>query len=129
MKSPTDTLLILGATMRLTHLITNDDLGQWWVKDPLDAWVHGHPQLTPREDPQAVPVLPAPMPRRLRYHRYLAGLSCPHCVGTWIGAGVLASYALASRRPAALRAWRAVAASLSLNTATVAAGDAIKYWD
>lgn len=85
-----DKALILGATMRLTRLVVADDLGQWWVKDPIDRLHH--------EGKLHVD------------HKYLGGLECPFCVGYWIGAGVLVSYHLAPRR-----AWRFVAASLTLN--------------
>lgn len=140
----TDVALALGATMRLTRLITSDDLGRWWILDPLDAWVHRdkareqyertlaewgdlkekapHPEL-------AAPLAPGTrQPRRLRWHRYLAGLECAHCAGYWIGAGVLGSYAVAGRRPATLRAWRFVAGTLALNTVSVTAGKAVDYW-
>jgi hypothetical protein len=114
--------------MRLTRLITNDDLGQWWVKDPLDAWMHQHPALEcGARTPDRYETVEAMSVGRMRYHRYLAGLECPHCVGTWVGFGVLAA-TLATRRTRLAGPWRFVMAGLSLNTAAVAAGDAIKYW-
>jgi len=139
-KDVTDAALVLGATMRLTRLITNDDLGQWWLKDPLDRWMHGHDVLQPGEHEERARLLAEgkdlayvdallPVAERLKYHRYLHGLECPHCVGTWVGFGVLTSYVVAKRSRRALAAWRFVATGLSLNTASVAAGDAIKYWD
>lgn len=113
--TPIDSLLVLGATMRLTRLVTRDDLGQWWVKDPVDSLFH------PREErPQVLPD---------RYHRYVSGLDCPHCVGFWAGVGVLASYALIRKHPRAARAWRAGAGALSLSVVSVALGRQIGYWD
>lgn len=128
--------------MRLTRLITADDLGQWWVKDPLDAWMHGHPvkaecicEGPPSQNmgfQEECPVhgLDIPtLPDRMRFHHYLAGLECPHCVGTWVGYGVLGSYLLARRSKRGLAAWRFIAAGLSINTVTVVAGKAVGYWE
>lgn len=84
--------LALGASLRLTRLIVTDDLGQWWVKDPLRNYVL---QRIPTEQAED----------------YLDGLDCPFCVGFWIGAGVLASAALLGER----RSWRFVAGALTLN--------------
>lgn len=136
-----DHALVVGATLRLTRLITNDSLGQWWVKGPLDVWMHADPAKERHERALVehdemvrhhgieLPAPAAPPPaRRLRYHQYLAGLECPHCVGYWIGVAVTGSYLAARRNRRALSIWRTVAATLSLNTAVVAAGDAIDYW-
>lgn len=137
-----DAALVLGATMRVTRLITNDTLGQWWVKDPIDAWFHADPAKERHEQDvidheDAVrhhgirlpsPVPPGP-PRRQSYHRYLAALECPHCVGYWVGVAATASYLVARKNRRSLAVWRTVAATLSLNTVAVAAGDAIDYWD
>jgi len=106
-----DALLIVGATMRLTRFITQDDLGAMWVKDPIDRWMHSKPARLEAVD-----------------HRYLAGLECPHCVGTWVGFAVLAT-TLATRRTRLAGPWRFVMAGLTLNTVSVVAGDAVKYWD
>jgi hypothetical protein len=84
--------LTLGATVRLTRLVINDDIGEWWIRDPLDAWVHQ-------------------TPARMRHHKYVEGLTCPYCVGYWIGAAVLASHAALGHT----RLWRYVMASLTLN--------------
>jgi hypothetical protein len=88
-----DLALILGASLRLTRLITTDTLGQWWVVEPLASWV-----------PQ-------------RYQRYLSGLDCPYCVGFHATFAVISSYAVA-RRTHSLTAWRVVAGSLAVNYIT-----------
>lgn len=109
-----DAALVLGATMRLSRLVVSDDLGQWWIKDPLDKQFH------PRPDGQ---------PQRFhdRWHKYQSGLICPFCVGFWAGVGVLGTYALASKNRRTHRAWRFVAATLALNE--VAAHLAIRLGD
>jgi hypothetical protein len=106
--TPGDAALIVGSALRLTRLIVVDDIGQWWVKDPLDALFHPGP-----EDRHGQQV-PARLEQK-HLHRYLSGLDCPFCVGTWIGFGVLASYALAKRHKRALAGWRFVATGLALN--------------
>lgn len=93
---PTDTILILGATLRLTRLVTTDDLGAWWVREPAYQAAVRHMARTGQPP---------------WWDKYRAGLSCPHCCGYWIGAGVLATHALAGRT----RSWRFVAATLTLN--------------
>lgn len=96
-RAVTDTALILGATMRLTRLVVTDDLGQWWIRDPLDAWVHEHPAQAPD-------------------HKWLGGLTCPHCVSfhaAWI---VLGTYHLSGLHPKARAVWRFGAAALSLSS-------------
>lgn len=149
-----DAARVLGATMKLTHVVTNSDLGQWWVKDPLDAWVHGHgkdedacehvdPVLPQAEREERQRLLDEGHDRvyvdrlfvasckggRMKFHRYLVGLECPHCVGFWVGVAVAGSYVVARRGKRSLAAWRFVAATLSLNIVSVATGDVVKYWD
>ena len=99
---PDDAALVLGASMRLSRLVVSDDLGTWWVKEPLAKRVHTH-------------------------EKYLSGLSCPFCWGFWSGVGVLGSYALTRKHPKARGAWRFVAAALTLNE--VAAHLAIRLGD
>lgn len=119
-RSLTDTALILGATMRLTRLVVSDDLGQWWVKDPLDAWAHGHKRVTSKESTTGESSYE--VHTLASWHKYLSGLECPYCVGFWIGAGVLASYHLVPRG-----LWRFVASALTLNE--VAAHLGVKIGD
>jgi hypothetical protein len=121
--TPRDVLLVLGATMRLTRLITNDKLGEWWVKDPLDVWLHGHES---EATPEQVSLRAA---ERQPWRKYAEGLECPHCVGFHVGWMVMASYLLARRSPTALKAWKFVAGSLTLNTVVVALGDKAGYWE
>jgi hypothetical protein len=90
--------LTLGTTLRLTRLIVADDLGAWWLRWPVDnakhRWMQRH----------GTSVEPG-------WARYADGLTCPFCVGYWVGAAVLASYAVAGHT----RAWRFLAATLTLN--------------
>lgn len=98
-----DILLGAGLTLRLTRLVVTDDLGQWWIKDPLDSWLHRGT-------------------RRIRLHKYLSGLECVFCVGFWVGAGALASLALAGGPGEAHEVWRWVAAAFALNWVTAHVG-------
>lgn len=88
-----DISLIFGATTRLTRLITLDDLGQWWVVDPLISRAEN-----------------------TRWWKYVDGLTCPFCVGFHLSLMVIMSY-LAARRLGgpALVAWRAAAGALTVN--------------
>lgn len=118
-----DTLLVIGTTMRLTRLVVTDDLGQWWVKDPLDAWMHQHPPSSPWEDTKRsnpmedMRQVAGGESKRMRWHQYLGGLECPFCVGFWVGAAVLASYHILPRG-----LWRFAARALTLNEAAAHLG-------
>lgn len=109
-----DLALTLGATMRLTRLVVTDDLGQWWLKDPLDRWIEERRRLHQRAHPRTLANTRAPFaPWWLKYRD---GLDCPFCVGFWIGAAVLL---LQSRGG---KPWRFVAAALTLNEAAAHLG-------
>jgi hypothetical protein len=107
--------------MRLTRLVVTDDLGQWWIKDPLDAYWHPkfvrqdkNPDAEYGYDPA---VFHQPWLARHVDHKYLGGLECPYCVGFWIGAAVLASYHILPRG-----LWRFAARALTLNEAAAHLG-------
>lgn len=108
-----DVLLIVGATTRLTRVIVADDIGEWFIKVPLTAWLGQESALSGNAH---------------QYGRYLSGLDCPHCVGYWIGAGVLASYVLCRRSSITLALWRFIASTLVLNVVVVIAGREVDYW-
>ena len=98
-----DLLLVLGLTLRLTRLVITDDLGQWWIQDPVRDWVIRH------ADPVG------------DFNDYgwrgklQSGLDCPFCVGFWIGAGALASLALVGGPGEAHDVWRYIAGAFALN--------------
>lgn len=64
------TVLTLGAAARLTRFVTTDDLGEWWIKEPLRSKAA---KLDPRWD------------------KYVEGLDCSFCVGFWATAAVMGS--------------------------------------
>lgn len=132
-----DRALILGATMRLTRAVVTDDIGDWWVRQPITAYFQRR-----HHDRMGEVTEGTPCPGHRCSHlyeqecgpncwpmgRYLSGLDCPYCVGFWIGAGVMASHALARAiGPKALSAWRFGAGALTLNQVAarlnVAVGD------
>lgn len=92
-----DPLLVLGASARLTRLVTTDDLGAMWLREPLQR---------------------AALQRSDATVRYADGLDCPFCAGFWVSLLVTSSYTLSRRRPATLAAWRIVAAALTANYVT-----------
>src|SRR5262245_56805005 len=83
-----DAALALGASMRLTRLVVTDDLGEWFVKEPVRRWTKDHP----------------------RHLHWAEGLDCPFCVGYWIGVAVLLGYHALPRG-----LWRFGCATLTLN--------------
>lgn len=95
-----DTVLALGAALRVSRLLTTDDLGLWAVREPAFRWAGYDPTYQPGHDHR---------------QRLVSGLECPFCVGYWVGVGVLASLALARHTGSSHTAWRFVAAGLTLN--------------
>lgn len=94
-----DALLLLGLTVRLSRLVTTDDLGVWWVQNPAEDWaVHRK-----TED------------GRRRAINYVQGLQCPFCVGFWIAVATTASLLLVGGPGHADEVWRWVAAAFTLN--------------
>jgi hypothetical protein len=117
----TDAALVLGATMRLTRLITSDDIGLWYVKGPAYQWaIRHHPLPAVGDDPDEW----TPHWR----DRLVSGLDCPHCVGYWVGAAVLGSYLVARRSRPFAAAWRFVAGTLTLNTLATTIGGPLDYY-
>lgn len=67
------TALTMGAAARITRFVTQDDLGEWWIKEPLR---NKAAQLDPRWD------------------KYVEGLECPFCVGFWATTAVMGAGAV-----------------------------------
>lgn len=117
-------IIVIGASARLTRFVTSDTLGKYWIHDPINQIImndllrrkakHEHPSngTGPRE--------PLPEPG---YMKYVEGLSCPWCVGFWIGAGaVIAERATRNPSTPTTRALRGgltiLGQSLALNLVT-----------
>jgi hypothetical protein len=94
-----DVALLVLATLRLTRLMTTDDLpGQWWIYGPLYKRAHRHPA---RKTPW--------------WAKYLSGLTCPFCVGFWVGLAVLLSLLLVGGPGDAPDWWRWASGAFALN--------------
>jgi hypothetical protein len=90
-----DLVLVVGASLRLVRLAIMDDLGRRALI-PAEIWVRD----------------------RLPEHRQWVadGFTCPHCIGFWIGAGVVASFWLVVTGPEwGMITWRLIAGALFLN--------------
>lgn len=105
-----DLALATLAAARLSRLVITDDIGRWWIKEPIDRAMDAYAE---RELWASANVGQAP--REPWWWRYRSGLDCPFCVGFWLGAGVLVTGAVASRHPAPRAVWRLAAGSLALN--------------
>lgn len=110
-----DLLLAAGLTARLTRLVITDDLGQWWLRDPLDAWFH-------RMDRPYDDWGPPPVSRRMRWHKYLSGLVCAYCVSFWTASAVLASLWALGGPGHAPDTWRYIAGAFTLSYVTAHIG-------
>jgi hypothetical protein len=92
-----DLALLVLVTLRLTRLITTDNVpGQWWIYGPAykKAYGHGRPP---------------------RWAKYIEGLTCPFCVGFWIGCLTVLSLLLVGGPGDAADWWRWLAGAFALN--------------
>lgn len=106
------TILVLLATLRLTRLVTTDDIGEWFLRGPLLRWAKAHERRLRHEREQSFLKMlaeqgsdPAPDARaeleelseQLQDEdqwigwqgKLVSGLYCPHCIGFWLGAVVV----------------------------------------
>ena len=93
-----DLALLLGSTIRVSRLVTTDDLGLWYVRQPAYRWASAH-----HDDDSSWRA------------RLYSGLDCPWCVGFWIGVANTAGWLIARRTPALADLWRFGAGVLALN--------------
>lgn len=116
----------LGAVVRLTRFVVLDDLGHWLIKRPLQqaAWNHDMAKYgTDVTSPDGQVVVrhadwtedTDTMHTALRAAH---GLSCPHCVSTWLGIGAVGVALAAWPHPRARNAWLAVAGGLTASYLT-----------
>lgn len=115
-------LLAVLAAMRLTRLVIADDLGLWYVRGPAAMWAvrYDSPLPLPEVDSaeEAVELREQTAPALGWRSKLVSGLSCPFCVGWWLGVLVLLSlWAVGgpSSTSTAAEVWRWVAGALALN--------------
>lgn len=99
-----DLTILTLATLRLTRLVTVDDLGFWLLREPLYRRA-GFDPLNGIE------------PKSLK-HKAVSGLTCPFCVGFWTGLSLQASLLLTGGPGHASPAWEAVAGAFALSYVT-----------
>lgn len=122
-----DVLIICLATLRLTRLVTTDDLGEWMLRGPLQSWAYRRDRAAENESREKLGLGPLPpfsrVPTGWRT-KLTDGLDCPHCVGYWLGLLVLLAALLAgapstlpwlASSPLPLLVWRVICGSLALN--------------
>jgi hypothetical protein len=96
------------ATARLTRFITTDWLGEWLIVGPAKRWaarVDG-----PEPTPEQYMVLPG-----VRRWKLVKGLSCPFCVGFWIGLLIIIGSLTLGRLPIIEWGWWVGLGALALN--------------
>jgi len=114
-------LLIVSATARAIRLVTEDDLGYWWIGRPVKRWANrwdrprwdggGYVGRVKDEDPDP----------DLGWRSKLAsGIDCMYCVGFWVGVLILIGETLTATKAFrwARPLWTAVLTALALNMAT-----------
>lgn len=120
-----DAPLAVLAAARLSRLAITDDIGRWWLKEPIDRAMDRYAE---RELWAAANV--GRDPAEPWWWKYRSGLDCPFCIGFWLGAAVLVTGAAATRRPGpAASAWRLGAGALALNYAAAHLGARLGDFD
>ena len=111
-------LLTFGATLRLTRLVTVDDLGQWWLKDPIDDaaerwYVRQQKRAALALDGHTANFEEMPVDQPW-WWKYRSGLDCPHCFSFWTALLVVVLTSLTRGTPLS-RPWRGLMGALALN--------------
>ena len=110
--TPARALLLTLAAARLTRLVVWDEIGQWWIKDPIDrAAEQWYAEQTEALHNLSGEIVREGEPEQPWWWKYRSGLDCPYCVGFWLGAGVLAIDAAAGEHPV----WRLTRDALAMN--------------
>lgn len=100
-----DLALAVGASARLSRLVITDDLGKWWIREPVDRAMDEYAAGELLEADQQ-----GREPQEPWWWKYRSGLDCPFCVGFWLGAAVLVAHRVL---PAPV--WRFGVSALALN--------------
>lgn len=110
-----DLALLFFATLRLMRLVITDDVGLYFIKSPIYKWAANAQAKRPREevvvqggeyDGHEIP----------GWQMKLAvGISCPFCVGFWIGVAMLGFLWLLGGPGNAPEWWRYGAGFFALN--------------
>ena len=106
-----DLALITAATIRLTRVVTTDDIGDWWIRQPLTKLAGQQHEKMEHYGTTGCHADCEPA-----WTKYLGGLDCPHCVSFHAAYLTLGTYLLARRiGPGALAVWRFGAGALGLS--------------
>ena len=106
-----DLALAVGASARLSRLVITDDIGRWWVKEPVDRAMDAYAE---REIWASANV--GQEPQVPWWWKYRSGLDCPFCIGFWLSLLVVGLGAAATRREGiGAIAWRAGTGALATN--------------
>lgn len=93
-----DSILLVGATLRMTRFVTTDALSQWWFVIPANRW--------------------AAKGERKWMAKYLDGLECGFCVGFWISLVMVVLFVALGPLGSEPVWWRVLCGALALNYVT-----------
>lgn len=108
-----DVAIAVGLALRLARLVMSDDLGEWFVRWPVEKWAIIHEGGYDFHNMKS-----ALDPRRGWRSKLVSGLTCPFCVGFWCVVFALATLAAVGGPGEAAHAWRWVAGAFALNYVT-----------
>jgi hypothetical protein len=94
-----DLSLLILTTLRLTRLVTTDSLGQWWLYAPVYKRVVANGKSN-------------------KWQKYVDGLTCPFCIGFWIGGALVLSLWMVGGVGDAAEWWRWTTGIFALNYVT-----------
>ena len=105
-----DLALLLGLTLRLTRLVTTDDISEWWLRDPAEKWAIKHKKLVHVSRDNRTETYSTGWRGKL-----VSGLDCPFCIGFWLGLGAVISLDFVGGPGSASDRWRYTAGAFTLN--------------
>lgn len=92
--------LLTLTSARLSRLVTTDDLGHWFIHNPVDKAMGRYAEREHAKHRRGL----GPVPREPWWWKYRSGLDCPFCVGFWAALGVVAVERATRTAPAPIRA-------------------------
>ena len=111
MNNITDAALNTLTAARLTRFVTTDEMGEWWIKDPVDRAMGRYVDRVHEEYDRTGEPFGEPW-----WWKYRSGLDCKWCVGFWLASATTAATTLV-RGTRAEGVWRFVRVCFATNYA------------
>lgn len=109
-----DLLLLVLSTLRLSRLVTSDQIGEWFIQEPAKRWATMADVTTDYEPYMGEVLRQTDNPDGWR-HRLVDGLICGFCEGYWIGVVTIVVLAMLGGPGDAPDWWRVLSGTFALS--------------